>query len=271
MKTVRIGITARGGSLLLQLLVVVVAAAVVFNTNRNTTVEAAFQAATYRQRRPFLLLAQQQQGRRPTNSIATSSTHLSLQTKKPFSEDENNNNNNPMEFGWSKQSSSFQTLAVSMALGWSVLTSTCSFGMPTNNNNIAYAAADPTEIVGCLFQKCPVPLAKCVLNPKCLLNVVCINTCTGRPDEIDCQIECGNYFENSVVGEFNKCVVSDMSCVPQQPDNGRYPVPTADVTVPKFNTNFFDGKLYITAGTFVVCCCLLIECGARALMLFYHT
>jgi len=39
-----------------------------------------------------------------------------------------------------------------------------------------------------------------------------------------------------------------MSCVPQQPDDGRYPVPTPDQVVPKFDTKFFNGKLYISAG-----------------------
>ena len=45
-----------------------------------------------------------------------------------------------------------------------------------------------------------------------------------------------------------ECVVSDMSCVKQQPDDGSYPVPTAAQVVPKFDTKFFNGKLYITAG-----------------------
>ena len=45
-----------------------------------------------------------------------------------------------------------------------------------------------------------------------------------------------------------ECVVSDMSCVPQQADDGRYPVPTPDQVVPKFDTKFFNGKLYISAG-----------------------
>ena len=39
-----------------------------------------------------------------------------------------------------------------------------------------------------------------------------------------------------------------MSCVKQQPDDGSYPVPTAAQVVPKFDTKFFNGKLYITAG-----------------------
>jgi VDE lipocalin domain len=140
---------------------------------------------------------------------------------------------------------SIQTTAVSLALGLTVFTGGGYL------DNAASAAADPNAIVGCLFQKCAVPLAKCIASPKCLANVVCINTCNDRPDEIDCQIRCGDIFDNPVIAEFNKCAVSDMSCVPQQPDNGQYPVPSPDVTVPKFNTNFFNGRLYITAGTLV--------------------
>jgi violaxanthin de-epoxidase len=81
-----------------------------------------------------------------------------------------------------------------------------------------------------------------------LLNVACINTCNGRPDEIDCQIQCGDLFENDVVGEFNKCAVSDMACVPQKPDDGRYPVPKTDQVVQSFSTSLFNGRWYITAG-----------------------
>ena len=109
-------------------------------------------------------------------------------------------------------------------------------------------AADSGAIVTCLFQKCALPLGKCIANPKCLANVVCINTCNNRPDEIDCQIECGNIWENDVVGDFNKCAVSDMSCVPQQQDDGSYPVPSNDLVVPKFDTKMWNGRWYITAG-----------------------
>lgn len=115
-------------------------------------------------------------------------------------------------------------------------------------NQAAWAAADPNAIVGCLFQKCATPLAKCIGNPKCLANVVCINTCNNRPDEIECQIKCGDLFENEVVGEFNKCAVSDMACVPQQQDDGRYPVPSSDKVVSSFSTSLFNGRWYITAG-----------------------
>jgi len=109
-------------------------------------------------------------------------------------------------------------------------------------------ATDSGAIVGCLFKKCQLPLAKCIANPKCLANVVCINTCNGRDDEIACQIKCGDLFENEVVGEFNKCVISDMGCVPKKEDEGFYPEPAPGTLVEKFDTKLWNGKWYITSG-----------------------
>jgi len=109
-------------------------------------------------------------------------------------------------------------------------------------------AADGAAIGKCLLKKCPGYLAKCISNPNCLANVICINTCNGKEDESGCQIECGNTFENDVVGEFNKCAVSDMDCVPQKPDDGSYPVPSTDKLVQSFDTNFWNGRWYISAG-----------------------
>mmetsp|Transcript_16331 Transcript_16331/g.23147 ORF Transcript_16331/g.23147 Transcript_16331/m.23147 type:complete len:477 (-) Transcript_16331:86-1516(-) len=109
-------------------------------------------------------------------------------------------------------------------------------------------AADGAAIGLCLLKKCRLPLAKCITNPNCLANVICINTCNGKEDEEGCQVECGNTFENDVVGEFNKCAVSDMSCVPQKQDDGSYPVPANDVLVQKFDTKLWNGRWYITAG-----------------------
>jgi len=109
-------------------------------------------------------------------------------------------------------------------------------------------AADSSAIVGCLFTKCQVPLTKCIANPKCLANVACINTCNGRPDEIGCQIKCGDLFENSVVGEFNKCAITTMGCVPQKQDAGEYPVPSPENLVSSFDTKLFSGRWYISAG-----------------------
>mmetsp|Transcript_7037 Transcript_7037/g.13108 ORF Transcript_7037/g.13108 Transcript_7037/m.13108 type:complete len:484 (-) Transcript_7037:147-1598(-) len=109
-------------------------------------------------------------------------------------------------------------------------------------------AADGAAIGTCLLKKCRLPLAKCITNPNCLANVICINTCNGKEDESGCQIDCGNIFENDVVGEFNKCAVSDMTCVPQKADDGSYPVPSKDVLVPSFDTKLFNGRWYISAG-----------------------
>lgn len=109
-------------------------------------------------------------------------------------------------------------------------------------------ATDGAAIGLCLLNKCRLPLAKCILNPNCLANVICINTCNGKPDESGCQIECGNVFENNVVGEFNKCAVSDMTCVPQKADDGSYPVPAKEVLVQSFDTKLWNGRWYISAG-----------------------
>lgn len=109
-------------------------------------------------------------------------------------------------------------------------------------------AADGKAIALCLLQKCRLPLAKCITNPNCLANVICINACNGQEDETGCQIKCGNIFENDVVGEFNKCAVSDMDCVPTRPDDGSYPIPPPEVVVPKFSTSLWNGRWYITAG-----------------------
>jgi len=109
-------------------------------------------------------------------------------------------------------------------------------------------AADGAAIGFCLLNQCKLPLAKCILNPKCLANVICINTCNDAADETGCQIKCGDTFENDVVGEFNKCAVSDKSCVPQKPDDNSYPEPPKSNTVAKFNTNIWNGRWYITAG-----------------------
>jgi len=90
-------------------------------------------------------------------------------------------------------------------------------------------ASDGKAIGLCLLKQCRLPLLKCITNPNCLANVVCINTCNGKEDETGCQIKCGDIFENPVVGEFNKCAVSDRSCVPQRQDDGSYPVPKDEV------------------------------------------
>jgi len=113
---------------------------------------------------------------------------------------------------------------------------------------LATDASQSKQIVGCLLKQCSVPFVKCITNPKCLANVICINTCNNAADETGCQIKCGDIFENEIVGEFNKCAVSDMSCVPQKQDDGSYPIPTKEQVVSKFDTKLWNGRWYITAG-----------------------
>jgi len=174
----------------------------------------------------------QQQTLISTTCSSSSSTSL-------YASDDNEDDNNV--FGGNFLQSVKNTAAASaLALGLS-LTALSSSPLPA-------MATDSGAIVSCLFSNCRLPLAKCIANPKCLANVVCINTCNGRDDEIECQVKCGDLFENDVVGEFNKCVVSDMGCVPQKQDNGLYPVPAPETLVQKYDTKMWNGKWYITSG-----------------------
>ena len=109
-------------------------------------------------------------------------------------------------------------------------------------------AADTVAIGKCLLSSCQKELAQCVLNPKCLANVVCLNTCNGRKDEAECQIRCGDLFENDVVGKFNTCAVSQKKCVPQRANEGLYPLPAKDAMVKAFDTRIWNGRWYISAG-----------------------
>mmetsp|Transcript_46207 Transcript_46207/g.128873 ORF Transcript_46207/g.128873 Transcript_46207/m.128873 type:complete len:330 (-) Transcript_46207:765-1754(-) len=109
-------------------------------------------------------------------------------------------------------------------------------------------SADGAAIGKCLLKSCQLELAKCVTNPKCAANLLCIQTCNGRADEAACQIGCGDLFENDVVGEFNACAVSQKSCVPQRQDDGSYPFPPLESIDQKFSTKNFEGRWYISAG-----------------------
>jgi len=133
---------------------------------------------------------------------------------------------------------------LAVTLSFSAITGPGDIVSPVQSAN----AADGAAIGTCLLKKCRVPLAKCITNPNCLANVICINTCNGKADESGCQIDCGNIFENDVVGEFNKCAVSDMTCVPQKADDGSYPVPAKEKLVQKFDTKLWNGRWYISAG-----------------------
>lgn len=109
-------------------------------------------------------------------------------------------------------------------------------------------AVDALKTCSCLLKECRLELAKCISNPSCAANVACLQTCNNRPDETECQIKCGDLFENSVVDEFNECAVSRKKCVPMKSDLGDFPVPDLALTVSNFNLNDFSGKWFITSG-----------------------
>jgi violaxanthin de-epoxidase len=110
------------------------------------------------------------------------------------------------------------------------------------------AAVDSVKVGKCLLQNCQLELARCILDPKCLANVICLNTCNNKADEVGCQIGCGDLFENEVVGQFNACALSKKQCVPRKEDDGSYPVPADSTLVKSFDINSFKGKWYISAG-----------------------
>ncbi|XP_047169327.1 violaxanthin de-epoxidase, chloroplastic [Vigna umbellata] len=109
-------------------------------------------------------------------------------------------------------------------------------------------AVDALKTCACLLKDCRLELAKCLSNPSCAANIACLQTCNNRPDETECQIKCGDLFENSVVDEFNECAVSRKKCVPKKSDVGEFPAPNPDVLVNSFNIADFSGKWFITSG-----------------------
>ncbi|KAJ7978216.1 Violaxanthin de-epoxidase [Quillaja saponaria] len=109
-------------------------------------------------------------------------------------------------------------------------------------------AVDALKTCSCLLKECRIELARCVSNPSCAANVACLQTCNNRPDETECQIKCGDLFENNVVDEFNECAVSRKKCVPKKSDVGEFPVPDPAVLVQSFNIADFNGKWFISSG-----------------------
>ncbi|CBJ26509.1 violaxanthin de-epoxidase, chloroplast precursor [Ectocarpus siliculosus] len=108
---------------------------------------------------------------------------------------------------------------------------------------------EETKEVGiCLLSECRGALASCLLNPKCFANIICLQTCNGRPDEGYCQIRCGDLFENEAVGKFNACAVSKKNCVKQRQDDGSWPVPPIESQAKSFNPKLMEGQWYISAG-----------------------
>eukprot|EP00252_Welwitschia_mirabilis_P023197 TRINITY_DN650_c0_g1_i3.p1 TRINITY_DN650_c0_g1~~TRINITY_DN650_c0_g1_i3.p1 ORF type:complete len:491 (-),score=115.71 TRINITY_DN650_c0_g1_i3:538-2010(-) len=114
-------------------------------------------------------------------------------------------------------------------------------------NPSAYAA-DALKTCACLLKECRVEFARCITDPACAANIACLQSCNNRPDETECQIKCGDLFENNVVDKFNECAVSRKNCVPRKLDEGKYPIPEPSVLVKSFNIADFSGKWYISSG-----------------------
>ncbi|RYR02575.1 hypothetical protein Ahy_B06g081368 isoform B [Arachis hypogaea] len=109
-------------------------------------------------------------------------------------------------------------------------------------------AVDALKTCTCLLKECRIELVRCLSNPSCAANVACLQTCNNRPDETECQIKCGDLFENSVVDEFNECAVSRKKCVPMKSDVGEFTAPNPDILVQNFNIADFTGKWFISSG-----------------------
>lgn len=109
-------------------------------------------------------------------------------------------------------------------------------------------AADALRTCACLLKECRVEFVQCIGNPACAANIACLQSCNDRPDETECQIKCGDLFENSVVDRFNDCAVSQKKCVPTKNDEGTFPVPEPSALVKSFNIADFSGKWYISSG-----------------------
>ena len=109
-------------------------------------------------------------------------------------------------------------------------------------------AVDNVKVGTCLLKSCTVSLAKCIADVPCLENLACLQSCNGRPDEGDCQVRCGDLYEDKAVDRFNTCAVSDQQCVPSRADDGSYPLPDDSALVPSFDPSVFNGRWFIVAG-----------------------
>jgi violaxanthin de-epoxidase len=109
-------------------------------------------------------------------------------------------------------------------------------------------AADNAQVGTCVLQNCQGALAQCLGDLTCVENLVCLQACNGRPDETECQIRCGDRYQDKAIDVFNTCAVSEKKCVPQKVDEGVYPVPSDCALDKKFDLSKFQGRWYISAG-----------------------
>lgn len=110
------------------------------------------------------------------------------------------------------------------------------------------ATIDPLKVGTCVLAKCQTALAGCIADVGCFEDLVCLQSCTGAPDEIGCQIKCGDQYEDRAVATFNACAISEQKCVPTKADEGLFPKPNDCALDTTFDLNNFQGRWFITAG-----------------------
>lgn len=120
--------------------------------------------------------------------------------------------------------------------------------LPGTHTQAARAATDNAEVGTCVLRNCQKALAGCLADPTCVENLICLQSCNGKDGETECQIKCGDKYQDAAIDTFNKCAVSEKKCVPQRVDEGVYPVPPDCALDTKFNLADFQGRWYITAG-----------------------
>jgi len=147
-------------------------------------------------------------------------------------------------------SSAAQTVrnAAAVLLAAAVFVSPASLPIPYATEQAAYAATDNAEVGKCVLGNCQKALAGCLADPTCVENLICLQSCNGKDNETECQIKCGDKYQDSAIDTFNKCAVSEKKCVPQRVDEGVYPVPPDCSLDTKFSLADFQGRWYITAG-----------------------
>ncbi len=59
-------------------------------------------------------------------------------------------------------------------------------------------AADSAKVGTCLLASCQRELVGCLADANCAKNLVCLQTCNGRPDETDCQVSALPPFDGSM-------------------------------------------------------------------------
>ncbi|KAJ1414664.1 VDE lipocalin domain [Sesbania bispinosa] len=109
-------------------------------------------------------------------------------------------------------------------------------------------AVDALKTCACLLKECKIELARCLSNPSCAANVACLQTCNNRPDETECQIKCGDLFENSVVDEFNECAVSGRNVFLRNLMWENFRLQILMSLLRALTLQIFSGKWFITSG-----------------------